>query len=337
MIFSSTNDGDDPESWSYGMTLEENSEWLVKEYTFWEMNPRCAVVCPRGFFLSTIIYHFLKPGQEEKKKGKKTKTKNANADGDVDVMDGTSNVLKMSDLVSYMESIGSSKTPEVKDVGDPKKGALKWNASSQSSSQSPSDPEFDLEHALYNLDHLMAELDPTYQEEVQVKKKKKGESLADDSSNMADYVTATNHRYGTCSTLIHCLGHQACLFHLSSDLCHNDPLPGFRKVLNMQIKCEKDSKLEEILQGVSPRDTRDPRDAHLLEGLNANLDSVLFIPPNKEEISTQTGGGGGRDGDGPDEEDGEYSQQSHTKTYETEESDVFGVVCPTSEQAKSSG
>ncbi|ELT93932.1 hypothetical protein CAPTEDRAFT_218839 [Capitella teleta] len=47
--------------------------------------------------------------------------------------------------------------------------------------------------------------------------------------------------FGPCPTLLMCLGYQACVFHLSTEFCRGDPVPLFRKQLDMNVVCEQDA------------------------------------------------------------------------------------------------
>ena len=59
-----------------------------------------------------------------------------------------------------------------------------------------------------------------------------------------------------CDPILYCLGHQACLFKITVDLCACDPVPGKRKMFFINVRCVKDnsastymwSKEEEILR-----------------------------------------------------------------------------------------
>ncbi len=52
---------------------------------------------------------------------------------------------------------------------------------------------------------------------------------------------------GSCPNLIQCLGHQACIFRVSLEFCHNDPNPGKRKHLILRMRCERNSVVSENL------------------------------------------------------------------------------------------
>ncbi|XP_077992130.1 uncharacterized protein LOC144446252 [Glandiceps talaboti] len=45
----------------------------------------------------------------------------------------------------------------------------------------------------------------------------------------------------SCDPVLFCLGHQACLFKVTIDVCANDPMPGQRKILDMRVSCVPDN------------------------------------------------------------------------------------------------
>ena len=65
-----------------------------------------------------------------------------------------------------------------------------------------------------------------------------------DDGNDSDSDNGPGRRYGSCPTLLHCLGRQACVFHLSNEFCRGDPVPLFRKTLDLNLKCERDHTFE---------------------------------------------------------------------------------------------
>ncbi len=73
----------------------------------------------------------------------------------------------------------------------------------------------------------------------------------------SDHSTSNLHMtqfvkgYGPCPTLLNCVGHQACLFRFSNEFCQQDPYPGYRKVLNIQISCQSDSSFGALLRSYS--------------------------------------------------------------------------------------
>ena len=287
MIFSENDhEGREP-AWSYQMHTEQHSKTLLKEYTFWELNPRSAVLCPRGFFISTILYHFLRPGQEGKVAGTKG-TKSQQESNLPDFSDDTNTVLRISDLVNYI-------------------------AEPSNSSTGVQDGELDLDQAVFNLDHLMSELQPKAEHTG-------GRKESTDGVKTSHTEAEATHLYGLCSAFVHCLGRQACLFHLNSDLCEADPVPGFRKVLNMQIKCERDSNLKDIVAVISSSSGHRYHDnQELMLTLSARVNYVVFIPPKKKSSGDDSGSHGER------------------KTYKLQEKDVFSVFCPSTAQAHEKG
>ncbi|XP_022098278.1 uncharacterized protein LOC110983369 isoform X2 [Acanthaster planci] len=50
-----------------------------------------------------------------------------------------------------------------------------------------------------------------------------------------------------CDPVLFCLGHQACLFKVTVDLCAADPVPGKRKMFFVNVRCAKDSTLSTYL------------------------------------------------------------------------------------------
>ena len=63
------------------------------------------------------------------------------------------------------------------------------------------------------------------------------QTLHDTDGNIGGFPTA----YGPCAPLVYCLGHQACMFRFSNEFCLQDPIPGYQKVLNINIQCRHDS------------------------------------------------------------------------------------------------
>ena len=51
----------------------------------------------------------------------------------------------------------------------------------------------------------------------------------------------------TCPTMAECLHHQGCVFDYGNEFCTLDPLPGFRKVMDVNITCVNDLSLEHFL------------------------------------------------------------------------------------------
>ncbi|CAH1785101.1 unnamed protein product, partial [Owenia fusiformis] len=60
--------------------------------------------------------------------------------------------------------------------------------------------------------------------------------------NMKLGTNATDglNKEGRCDTLEQCIGYQACLFRFSNEFCKNDPVPNYRKTLQLSITCEQD-------------------------------------------------------------------------------------------------
>ncbi|ELT93931.1 hypothetical protein CAPTEDRAFT_218838 [Capitella teleta] len=111
--------------------------------------------------------------------------------------------------------------------------------------------------------------------------------------------------FGPCPTLLMCLGYQACVFHLSTEFCRGDPVPLFRKQLDMNVVCEQDAAFP----------TRHaPHGAEKLyeEVVYLKYDSKLEIPLRQYE-----------------------STQIHPVV--NKESEIFDVKCPDVSRAFASG
>ena len=84
--------------------------------------------------------------------------------------------------------------------------------------------------------------------------------------------------YGPCPTLLNCVGHQACLFRFSNEFCQQDPYPGYRKVLNIQISCQSDSSFESLLRSYSMSKSLPANHVPLMEDIVRNWPKeTIFI------------------------------------------------------------
>jgi len=50
--------------------------------------------------------------------------------------------------------------------------------------------------------------------------------------------------YGPCGTLVYCLGYQACIFSLSLEFCRQDPAPGYRKWFDANVTCARQAAID---------------------------------------------------------------------------------------------
>ncbi|XP_076054991.1 uncharacterized protein LOC143033436 isoform X2 [Oratosquilla oratoria] len=57
-----------------------------------------------------------------------------------------------------------------------------------------------------------------------------------------------------CPTLSLCLGYQACLFNYGNEFCHQDPVPGQRKMLNVNLTCLQEELFLEALTSSKPQE-----------------------------------------------------------------------------------
>lgn len=108
-----------------------------------------------------------------------------------------------------------------------------------------------------------------------------------------------------CDPVLHCLGHQACLFKISVELCAADPVPGSRKMFAIGVTCVKDS-----MEGDYISDSKD------------------FVVARKERDHTLYLA-----------YDGSESTPSHAYIvfHQIPEDEIFGVDCPPVNQALQSG
>ena len=56
--------------------------------------------------------------------------------------------------------------------------------------------------------------------------------------------------YGPCSTLVYCLGYQACVFPVSVEFCLHDPIPGYRKWLYLNVACRRYVKSDALVASI---------------------------------------------------------------------------------------
>ena len=105
-----------------------------------------------------------------------------------------------------------------------------------------------------------------YYTEVVDKNQPAEDTTSSDNSNI---WAGHNHPLGPCPTLMHCLGHQACLFHYNNKFCQNDAFPGARKHIKVRFTCyddhHHDSIKSEIIKFLSDR---------LLISVNGDLGSL---------------------------------------------------------------
>eukprot|EP00057_Strongylocentrotus_purpuratus_P003736 XP_003727249.1 PREDICTED: uncharacterized protein LOC100888338 [Strongylocentrotus purpuratus] len=108
-----------------------------------------------------------------------------------------------------------------------------------------------------------------------------------------------------CDPILFCLGHQACLFKITVDLCGFDPVPGKRKMFFITVKCTSDS--DEGLYG---------KTKGALELMRREREHVMYI--YFDEL---------------------HSDKTVTQDtlYQIPEEEVFGISCPRPQMALQNG
>ncbi|XP_071793295.1 uncharacterized protein [Asterias amurensis] len=107
-----------------------------------------------------------------------------------------------------------------------------------------------------------------------------------------------------CDPILYCLGHQACLFKITVDLCACDPVPGKRKMFFINVRCVKDSSLSTYLWRQEE------------ETLKKEMDEVVYIVHDDKTSNKQVA-------------------QLHINKMTEEE--IFGVNCPKPSQVLQHG
>jgi hypothetical protein len=107
-----------------------------------------------------------------------------------------------------------------------------------------------------------------------------------------------------CDPVLFCLGHQACLFKVTVDMCAADPVPGKRKMFFITVRCARDTTMHTYMW---------KRDEPILL---REMDQVLYMVPD-EKASNQ------------------HVAQVLLQTLP--ESEIFGIDCPRAHQALSNG
>lgn len=102
-------------------------------------------------------------------------------------------------------------------------------------------------------------------------------------------------KHGPCPTLVYCIGFQACIFRFSIEFCRNDPLPGFRKVLQMRLTCSRriyftahaSGTTSGILSHVNPEHTLYLKYKSLIEvrGLSSmNMTALIHVKKSNRKV-----------------------------------------------------
>ena len=99
-----------------------------------------------------------------------------------------------------------------------------------------------------------------------------------------------------CDPVLYCLGHQACLFKVTVDLCANDPAAGKRKMFYISVHCAKDSALQTYLYN-----------ADAVANTKKEMDQVLYITLDEDKTTK------------------EFTQLT---LRQFDESEIFGIKCP---------
>ena len=251
----------------------------ASKYVLSEFAPRAAVVCPAGFAITKIAYKFevFTPRKGEWQNQQPKGVAHAPSD-DMHAFDVVHlNELSVLEMLKYRRH-------DAKDIADVVRDELDETADS---SQLPEVDQNDL-------------MNPN--------------SPRDDRQ---EKVWAGAHGlFGQCSTLVHCLGHQACLFHYSNKFCQNDPIPGQRKQLDLRIFCSRDAWYNGAMNDI------------IKKLLNTKLDSddpvkfsaaLLAYPRHTTFIKYES------------EIDGSRSVLYPPIKYEIPEEEVFNVTCPTAD------
>lgn len=124
--------------------------------------------------------------------------------------------------------------------------------------------------------------------------------------NMVNPPVAQNPLTETgCDPILYCLGHQACLFKVTVDLCANDPAAGKRKMFYISVRCAKDSQLQTYIYN-----------ADSVELIKKEMNQVLYITLDEEETTK------------------EFTQLT-LRTFDEDE--IFGVSCPPAKEALQHG
>ncbi|XP_071488101.1 uncharacterized protein [Diadema antillarum] len=108
-----------------------------------------------------------------------------------------------------------------------------------------------------------------------------------------------------CDPILFCLGHQACLFKITVDLCGCDPVPGKRKMFFISVKCTSDSD----------------------EGLYGNTKGALELMRREREHVMYLF------------QESEHSDKAITQVllHQIPEEEVFGISCPQPSMALQNG
>lgn len=132
----------------------------------------------------------------------------------------------------------------------------------------------------------------------EVKKKEYEEAVVD--PNPMSRLSRTG-----CDPVLQCLGHQACLFKISVELCAADPVPGNRKMFFISVTCAKDS-----MEGDYITESKDFAVAR------RERDQTLYLVYDAAE-STDT--------------------EAHIAFHQMPEDEIFGVDCPPVKEAIQNG
>lgn len=108
-----------------------------------------------------------------------------------------------------------------------------------------------------------------------------------------------------CDPVLYCLGHQACLFKVTVDLCANDPAAGKRKMFYISVRCAKDSALQTYLY-----------QQEAVSLIKREMNQVLYITLDEEKTTK------------------EFTQLTLRNF---EEDEIFGIQCPPAKEAHKNG
>ena len=213
--------------WYYHMDVTKNEVTHFEHFS--ELNPRSALLCPRNFHIAKIVYNFHDRLTEEEAKLRKDLHIAAPKYAFTNSTLETGHLLETieTDFILGHDAKLLNRTNHNQNAHV--RGVNKLGGLADISSK--------------HLPAMGVPLRPVDTPNLQNE-----QILAGGKQEVPLQWPATGHKHGPCPTLVYCLGHQSCSFHLSNKFCQNDPVPGWRKTLDVWLTCEHDKTFPEKIK-----------------------------------------------------------------------------------------
>ena len=336
-------------NWTYFSTYDDDVTTLSHNVTMHEIHPWVALLCPRDFHISQIIYSYDRVPREQTRDGQnvitlpmdETRAKTLEVIELADILQNYSSIPKA--FAKLKRNYHKETEPNEKEFSYIKL----WGPPSSSDQEKAvrEKEEFPYVFSSNSPDLFPPNLPSQMLTQGDVNPpgirpgpegmvRPPGEIPPPGSPGASQHplvttmepdinITNTAHmmssdmylRYGPCPTLMYCIGYQSCSFHCSNEFCNSDPYPRLRKILNAQLICKRDN---ELLNSVS-RDGKPVKDTTLKEMTGKQNKSLHITYQSKIETLVR-----------------DYTN-TVINAKEVDEDDVFNLACPTLQEAKKIG